>query len=81
VLDRAGPFRWEGKHYHFRHVNPWCLPLQKRTHRSGCRARPARDGVVAGRMGYTYVPFLVPIPIARELFGYYRQGAEAAGAR
>ena len=24
-----GPFRWEGKHYHFRHVNPWCLPLQK----------------------------------------------------
>jgi alkanesulfonate monooxygenase SsuD/methylene tetrahydromethanopterin reductase-like flavin-dependent oxidoreductase (luciferase family) len=24
-----GPFRWEGKHYHFRHVNPWCLPLQQ----------------------------------------------------
>ena len=24
-----GPFRWEGRHYHFRHVNPWCLPLQK----------------------------------------------------
>jgi len=24
-----GPFRWEGKHYHFRHVNPWCLPIQK----------------------------------------------------
>src|SRR6266581_3908846 len=24
-----GPFRWEGRHYHFRHVNPWCVPLQK----------------------------------------------------
>ncbi|MSQ12329.1 MAG: LLM class flavin-dependent oxidoreductase [Dehalococcoidia bacterium] len=24
-----GPFRWEGKHYQFRYVNPWCLPLQK----------------------------------------------------
>jgi alkanesulfonate monooxygenase SsuD/methylene tetrahydromethanopterin reductase-like flavin-dependent oxidoreductase (luciferase family) len=24
-----GPFRWEGKHYHFRVVNPWQLPLQK----------------------------------------------------
>jgi len=24
-----GPFRWEGKHYHLRVVNPWQLPLQK----------------------------------------------------
>ena len=24
-----GPFRWEGKHYHFRVVNPFELPLQK----------------------------------------------------
>ena len=25
----AGPFRWEGKHYHYRYVNPWCRPLQQ----------------------------------------------------
>ena len=24
-----GPFRWEGKHYHFRHVNPFQVPFQK----------------------------------------------------
>ena len=24
-----GPFRYEGKHYHYRYVNPWVLPLQK----------------------------------------------------
>ena len=24
-----GPFRWEGKHYHFRVVNPFVAPLQK----------------------------------------------------
>ena len=24
-----GPFRYEGKHYHYRNVNPWVLPLQK----------------------------------------------------
>jgi len=24
-----GPFRWEGKHYHYRHVNPWVKPYQK----------------------------------------------------
>ncbi len=24
-----GPFRYEGKHYHYRYVNPWVLPVQK----------------------------------------------------
>ena len=24
-----GPFRWEGKHYHYRYVNPWARPLQQ----------------------------------------------------
>ena len=25
----SGPFRHEGKHYQYRHVNPWVLPVQK----------------------------------------------------
>ena len=24
-----GPWRWEGKHYHYRYVNPWSRPLQQ----------------------------------------------------
>ena len=24
-----GPFRWEGKHFHYRYVNPWAKPYQK----------------------------------------------------
>ena len=24
-----GPFRYEGKYYHYRVVNPWVLPIQK----------------------------------------------------
>ena len=24
-----GPFRWEGKHYNYRYVNPWAKPLQQ----------------------------------------------------
>jgi alkanesulfonate monooxygenase SsuD/methylene tetrahydromethanopterin reductase-like flavin-dependent oxidoreductase (luciferase family) len=24
-----GPFRWEGKHFHYRYVNPWARPLQQ----------------------------------------------------
>ena len=26
---KPGPFRYEGKHYHYRVVNPWVMPLQK----------------------------------------------------
>ncbi|HUN57321.1 MAG TPA: LLM class flavin-dependent oxidoreductase [Candidatus Binataceae bacterium] len=26
---KPGPFRWEGKHFHYRFVNPWVLPMQK----------------------------------------------------
>ena len=25
---RPGPWRYEGKHFHYRHVNPWALPYQ-----------------------------------------------------
>ena len=75
-----GPFRWEGKHYHFRHVNPWCLPIQKPHPPIWVPGTASPETALwAGRKGYTYVPFLVPIPIARELFEYYRQGAAEAG--
>ena len=26
---KEGPWRYEGKHFHYRHVNPWALPLQE----------------------------------------------------
>ena len=26
---RPGPWRYEGKHFHYRHVNPWALPYQQ----------------------------------------------------
>jgi alkanesulfonate monooxygenase SsuD/methylene tetrahydromethanopterin reductase-like flavin-dependent oxidoreductase (luciferase family) len=26
---KPGPWRYEGKHFHYRHVNPWTLPYQK----------------------------------------------------
>jgi len=75
-----GPFRWEGRHYHFRHVNPWCLPLQKPHPPIWIPGTASPETAVwAGRRGYTYVPFLVPAEIARELFDYYRQGAAEVG--
>jgi alkanesulfonate monooxygenase SsuD/methylene tetrahydromethanopterin reductase-like flavin-dependent oxidoreductase (luciferase family) len=29
VWTDPGPFRWEGKHYQYRYVNPWAKPYQK----------------------------------------------------
>ncbi len=26
---KPGPWRYEGKHFHYRHVNPWALPYQR----------------------------------------------------
>ncbi len=61
-----GPFRWEGQHYHFRHVNPWCLPLQKPHPPIWIPGTASPETAVwAGQRGYTYVPFLVPFEIAR----------------
>jgi len=75
-----GPFRWEGKHYHFRHVNSWCLPLQKPHPQIWIPGTASPETAVwAGRRGYTYVPFLVTFEVARELFDFYRQGAAEAG--
>jgi alkanesulfonate monooxygenase SsuD/methylene tetrahydromethanopterin reductase-like flavin-dependent oxidoreductase (luciferase family) len=75
-----GPFRWEGRHYHFRHVNPWCLPLQRPHPPIWVPGTASPETAVwAGRMGYTYVPFLVSFEVARELFDYYRQGAAETG--
>ncbi len=75
-----GPFRWEGKHYHFRHVNSWCLPLQKPHPPIWIPGTASPETAVwAGRRGYTYVPFLVTFEVARELFDFYRQGAAEAG--
>ena len=40
---------------------------------------PGDGDLGRAQRGYTYVPFLVPFDIARELFDYYRQGAAEAG--
>ncbi len=50
-------------------------PVHNRERFEECHPETA---IWAGRRGYTYVPFLVPLPIARELFDYYRQGAAEA---
>ncbi len=76
-----GPFRWEGRHYHFRHVNPWCLPLQKPHPPIWIPGTASPETAVwAGQRGYTYVPFLVPFDIPTRARRRSRRAATSCGA-
>lgn len=75
-----GPFRWEGKHYHFRVVNPWIIPIQKPHPPIWVPGTASPETAEwAGRHGYTYVAFLTSMDMTEELFGMYRRSAHAAG--
>ena len=56
-----GPFRWEGKHYQYRAVNPWMLPIQKPhppIHVGGMSAAAHQRAVAHGNGWYGF--FLDP---------------------
>jgi len=75
-----GPFRWEGRHYQFRVVNPWVLPMQK----------PHPHLVVPGTLSpetirwaaerrYPYVSIPSTLESTRGVFALYDQYAEELG--
>src|SRR5215469_12023165 len=71
-----GPFRWEGTHFHFRVVNPWIVPLQKPHPPIWVPGTASPETAQwAARHGYTYVAFLTPLNMTKELFGMYRTAA------
>jgi alkanesulfonate monooxygenase SsuD/methylene tetrahydromethanopterin reductase-like flavin-dependent oxidoreductase (luciferase family) len=71
-----GPFRWEGKHYHFRALNPWMLPLQKPHPPIWTPGTGSPETVEwAARHRYTYAAFLTPLHVAEGLFNLYRSYA------
>ena len=54
-----GPFRWEGKHYQYRAVNPWMLPIQKPHPPVWVPGTGSPETVQwAARNRYTYAAFL-----------------------
>ena len=73
-----GPFRWEGKHFHFRVVNPWIVPIQVPHPPIWVPGSASPETVQwAARHGYTYAAFLTPLGITKELFQLYRETAAA----
>jgi alkanesulfonate monooxygenase SsuD/methylene tetrahydromethanopterin reductase-like flavin-dependent oxidoreductase (luciferase family) len=75
-----GPFRWEGKHYHYRAVNPWMLPLQKPHPPIWVPGTGSPETVEwTAQNRYTYAAFLTPLEVAKGLFQRYREYAAEDG--
>ncbi len=75
-----GPFRWEGKHYHYRAVNPWMLPIQQPHPPVWVPGTGSPETVRwAAANRYTYAAFLTQLDVARNLFANYRKFAAADG--
>ena len=75
-----GPFRWEGKYYHHRIVNPWVLPIQKPHPPIWFPGGSSPESVTwAAERGYTYVNLGALMDLTLELKQVYIDTARQAG--
>jgi alkanesulfonate monooxygenase SsuD/methylene tetrahydromethanopterin reductase-like flavin-dependent oxidoreductase (luciferase family) len=77
---QPGPFKWFGKHYEFRNVNPWVLPLQKPHPAIMVPGTASPETVVwAAQHRYPYVVLGSPMDQTKELISLYRDTAADCG--
>jgi len=77
---RPGPFRWEGKHFQYRVVNPWALPLQKPHPPIMVPGTASPETVIwAAKHRYPYVVLGSSLEQTSELVALYRDTATEAG--
>jgi alkanesulfonate monooxygenase SsuD/methylene tetrahydromethanopterin reductase-like flavin-dependent oxidoreductase (luciferase family) len=77
---RPGPFRWDGKHFQYRVVNPWALPLQKPHPPIMVPGTASPETVVwAAKHRYPYVVLGSSLEQTKELIAIYRETAKEEG--
>lgn len=75
-----GPFRYEGKNFHFRQVNPWVLPLQKPTPPFWIPGLISPDTAEwCARRRYPYVALATRLEPTIDLFEFYGKAAAREG--
>jgi alkanesulfonate monooxygenase SsuD/methylene tetrahydromethanopterin reductase-like flavin-dependent oxidoreductase (luciferase family) len=80
VWTRPGPFRWEGKHFHYRFINPWVLPLQKPHPPIWIPGLISVETVVwSAQHGYPYIALATMLKPTLELFNIYAKTAAESG--
>ena len=75
-----GPFRFEGKHYHYRYVNPWVLPVQKPHPQMWIPGLVSQETVVwCARHKYPYLALATFLDPTLEMVKLYRDIAAEEG--
>ena len=75
-----GPFRWEGKHYQYRYVNPWARPYQKPHPPIWLPGSVSTNSLMwAAKNRYPYVMLATELEPTRECFQLYVDTAAELG--
>src|SRR5215468_1276698 len=75
-----GPFRYEGKHFHFRHVNPWVLPFQTPHPPFWIPGLISPETAAwCAKRRYPYVALATRLEPTLELWDFYNQAAAREG--
>ena len=75
-----GPFRWEGKHYQYRYVNPWVMPYQKPHPPIWLPGIVSRDSLMwAAKNRIPYVMLCTELEPTRQSFQLYHDTAAEEG--
>ncbi|MEX0683382.1 MAG: LLM class flavin-dependent oxidoreductase [Dehalococcoidia bacterium] len=75
-----GPFRWEGKHYQFRVVNPWATPLQKPHPRIWIPGVASKETVIwAAEHRYPYLGLNTNFDLSQKIKEIYTETARSVG--
>ena len=76
----SGPFRWEGKHFHYRYVNPWCKPYQKPHPPIWLPGVVSRDSLMwAAKNRIPYIMLGTKLEATRDAFQIYHDTAAELG--
>ena len=77
---RPGPFSWEGKHFQYRVVNPWALPMQKPHPPIMVPGTVSPETVVwAAKHQYPYVVLGSSLEQTQQMIELYRETATETG--
>ena len=77
---QPGPWRWQGKHYENRVVNPWALPLQQPHPRVWIPGVSSPETTRwAGHHGYPYICLNTTIEATKKIWAVYDEAAAEVG--
>ncbi len=74
-----GPWRYEGKHFHYRYVNPWCKPLQKKPLVLVPGVISPETVVWAAKRCLPYFALGTAVPETKKMWDLYGETAQGMG--